>query len=257
MKPDTPESDSQQDLKRRARRRLFGAAFFVIIVAALLPLAMDAAPPPQLNDFRIVTDEEKRAAAVPIIVPPPEAVPASAGPAAPAVIKEAVTETAKPADSAASAPTAPTAPVVVASAPVETKAATPVVEKKPEPVKPAEKPAVKPTDKAVEKKAVEKSAEKKPADKPADAKKESKDAKEPVQTGQFYIQVGVFADSDNVKQVRTKLSAQGIASWTEAATGNLAGKTRVKAGPFASKEAADKALAKISKAGLNGLVVKK
>ena len=252
MKPDTPESDSQQDLKRRARRRLFGAAFFVIIVAALLPLAMDAAPPPQLNDFRIMTDEEKRAASAPIIVPPPEAVPASAGPAAPAVIKEAVTETAKPADSAASAPTAPTAPVVVASAPVETKPATPVVEKKPEPVKPAEKPAVKPTDKAVEK-----PAEKKPADKPADAKKESKDAKEPVQTGQFYIQVGVFADSDNVKQVRTKLSAQGIASWTEAATGNLAGKTRVKAGPFASKEAADKALAKISKAGLNGLVVKK
>ncbi|MFM8501228.1 MAG: SPOR domain-containing protein, partial [Fluviibacter sp.] len=75
--------------------------------------------------------------------------------------------------------------------------------------------------------------------------------------GQYYIQVGVFADADNVKQVRSKLNGQGIASWTETATGNLAGKTRVKAGPFSSKEAADKALAKISKAGLNGLVVKK
>ncbi len=67
----------------------------------------------------------------------------------------------------------------------------------------------------------------------------------------------MFADADNVKQVRAKLKAQGVASWTEEASGNLAGKTRVKAGPFASKDAADKALAKISKAGLSGLVVKK
>ena len=50
-----------------------------------------------------------------------------------------------------------------------------VVEKKPEPAKPAEKPA---------------------------EKKDSKDAKD--QAGQYYIQVGVFADADNVKQVRAK-----------------------------------------------------
>ena len=102
-----------------------------------------------------------------------------------------------------------------------------------------------------------KPADKAPEKKPAEAKKDAKDTKETVQAGQYYIQVGVFADADNVKQVRAKLKAQGVASWTEEATGNLAGKTRVKAGPFASKEAADKALAKISKAGLSGLVVKK
>ena len=251
MKPDTPESDSQQDLKRRARRRLLGAAFFVIIVAAVLPMVMDAAPPPQLNDFRIVTEAEKQAAAAPIVVPPPEAVPASASPAQPGVIKEAATEN-KPAE--ASATLAPGAvpvdakPVVVAQSVADTK---------PEPVKPIEKSAEKPVEKTAEKKPVEKPAEKKSADKPAEAKKDAKESKEPVQAGQYYIQVGVFADADNVKQVRSKLNGQGISSWTEAATGNLAGKTRVKAGPFSSKEAADKALAKISKAGLNGLVVKK
>ena len=69
--------------------------------------------------------------------------------------------------------------------------------------------------------------------------------------------MGVFADADNVKQARAKLKAQGISSWTEEASGNLAGKTRVKAGPFSSKEAADKALAKITKAGMNGLIAKK
>ena len=51
--------------------------------------------------------------------------------------------------------------------------------------------------------------------------------------------------------------APSISSWTEEATGNLAGKTRVKAGPFPSKDAADKALAKITKAGLNGMIAKK
>ena len=67
----------------------------------------------------------------------------------------------------------------------------------------------------------------------------------------------MFADADNVKQVRAELKAQGLSSWTEEASGNLAGKTRVKAGPFPSKDAADKALAKISKAGLSGMVAKK
>ena len=45
MKPDTPESDIQQDLKKRARRRLLGAAFFVIVVAAVLPLVMGEPTP--------------------------------------------------------------------------------------------------------------------------------------------------------------------------------------------------------------------
>lgn len=254
MKPDTSESDSQLDLKRRARRRLVGAVFFVVVVAAVLPMVMDNTPPPQLNDFRIITEAEKQAAAAPVVVPPPEAVPASAAPAAPGVIKEVTTD-AKPAE--AVNPSTP--PVAVTPAQVDAK---PVViadaaDVKTAAAKPVEKSAEKPAEKPVEKKAVEKPADKPLDKKPAEAKKDAKDAKEPVQAGQYYIQVGVFADADNVKQVRSKLNGQGISSWTEAATGNLAGKTRVKAGPFPSKEAADKALGKITKAGLNGLVVKK
>lgn len=245
MKPDTPDTDSQLALKKSARRRLIGATFFVILAAAVLPMMMDAAPPAQLNDFRIVTAEERAAASVPapvsVAVPPPEA--ESAQPAQ----KEAIVVS-KPVDSV------PAAPVVVAAAdvakpepkvePAPASEAKPVAEKKPEPVKPVEKPVEKKTEKPVEKK----------LDKSAD-KKDSKDAKE--QAAQYYIQVGVFADADNVKQVRAKLKAQGVSSWTEEATGNLSGKTRVKAGPFPSKDAADKALAKITKAGLNGMIAKK
>jgi DedD protein len=250
MKPDTPESDIQQDLKKGARRRLMGAALFVIVVATGLPLVMDATPPPQLNDFRIVTEEEKRAATVPVAVTvesSPRVTDAPVPVSGPAPVTSTSVD-AKPVDAAPSS--GPTAPVVVAP-PSPTPAATSAPDIKPiESDKPVEK---KPVEKSPEK-ATEKTAEKAPEKKSVEAKK---DSKEPVTAGQFYIQVGVFADADNVKQVRAKLKSQGIASWTEEATGNLAGKTRVKAGPFANRDAADKALAKITKAGLSGLVVKK
>ena len=249
MKPDIPESDIQQDLKKGARRRLMGAALFVIVVATGLPLVMDATPPPQLNDFRIVTEEEKRAASVPVAAPV-ESLPRVGDAPAPVPLPATVTTSVdvKPVDVA---PTSgPTAPVVVASASPAPAAPSapdikPVDSDKPVEKKPVEKPAEKTSDKA---------ADKAPEKKSVEAKKESK---EPVTAGQYYIQVGVFADVDNVKQVRAKLKSQGIASWTEEATGNLAGKTRVKAGPFPNRDAAEKALAKITKAGLSGLVVKK
>ena len=240
MKPDTPDTDSQQALKQSARRRLIGAAFFVIVTAAVLPMVMDATPPPQLNDFRIVTAESRATeSAAPTPLPPVTA------DAAPPVQKEAIADVkvadAKLPDAAAKTADAPSAPA--AAEPVAAQSAAPVAESKPAPAQPAQKPVEKKADKPADK-----SSDKTATDKAAD-KKNTKD--------QYYVQVGVFADADNVKQVRAKLKAQGIASWTEEATGNLSGKTRVKAGPFASKEAADKALAKITKAGLSGIVAKK
>ena len=59
-----------------------------------------------------------------------------------------------------------------------------------------------------------------------------------------------FSEMKNVKQLRTKLSAAGIKSYTEpvkTAKGEL---TRVRAGPFSSKEAAEKARAKLQAMGL-------
>lgn len=233
MKPDTPDTDSQQALKQSARRRLIGAAFFVVVAAAVLPMVMDATPPPQLNDFRIVTADSRVAdATTPTPLPPVTADAAPPVQKEPIVDTKAAETTAKPAEVTAAPATV--APVAPSPSPVD-EAAT-----KPAPAaKPVEKKADKPADKSSDKSTGEKAAD----------KKSTKD--------QYYVQVGVFADADNVKQVRAKLKAQGIPSWTEEATGNLSGKTRVKAGPFTSKEAADKALAKITKAGLSGIVAKK
>ncbi len=58
-----------------------------------------------------------------------------------------------------------------------------------------------------------------------------------------------FSDAKNVKQLRANLSAAGVKSYTErvkTAKGEL---TRVRAGPFASKEAAEKARAKLEAMG--------
>ena len=239
MKPDTPESDSQLELKKSARRRLIGAAFFVIVTAAVLPMIMETAPPPQLNDFRIVTAEERNA---PAPVAAPATPPAESEPVTPPVpVAQSDVKTVDATAPVKPAESVPAAPVVVAAA---------------EPPKPEAKAELKPETKvAVDKKPEPAKSAEKPVEKKSEKPAEKKDAKD--QTGQYYIQVGVFADADNVKQVRAKLKAQGISSWTEEATGNLAGKTRVKAGPFPSKDAADKALAKITKAGMNGMIAKK
>ena len=74
--------------------------------------------------------------------------------------------------------------------------------------------------------------------KPA-VKKEAETPKE-----QFVVPVGAFT---NPRSVTAKLDAAKIPYYTEAAQGNL---TRVRAGPFASREAADQALARLKELGL-------
>jgi DedD protein len=63
-------------------------------------------------------------------------------------------------------------------------------------------------------------------------------------TEEYFVQVGAFANPDGVV---AKLAAAKIPYYTEAVQGNL---TRVRAGPFASKEAADKALEQLKGLGL-------
>jgi DedD protein len=58
------------------------------------------------------------------------------------------------------------------------------------------------------------------------------------------VPVGAFANPDNVV---AKLVANKVPYFTEAAPGNL---TRVRAGPFATREAAEKAVARLKSLGL-------
>ena len=85
--------------------------------------------------------------------------------------------------------------------------------------------------------------------KPAQPDSPAKETKKPV-SQTYVIQLGVFSNAANVKDLRAKLSASGIKTYVE----SVGSKTRVRAGPYASRAAADAAHRKIAKLGLDGVV---
>jgi DedD protein len=79
---------------------------------------------------------------------------------------------------------------------------------------------------------------------PKKAVEPAKKAEEPVKkTEEFVVQVGAFS---NPQAAIAKLKAAKMPYYTEAMQGNL---TRVRAGPFATREAADKALEQLKGLG--------
>ena len=63
--------------------------------------------------------------------------------------------------------------------------------------------------------------------------------------GEYVVLIGAFANEANVKNLKAKLGEQGIKTISEPLDTPQGKKTRLRAGPFASKDAADKALDKI------------
>lgn len=236
------ESDAQLHLKKRARRRLVGALAFVLLAAVALPMVMDSEPRPvpQDIDIRIPGQDEQPFVPKFASAPPPRQAlepvapeaPPSAQPARPAKPEPPQAESARPA---------------------------------PENV-PAASPPLKPPEKAVEKAPAkpEKPAEK--AAKPADGKDSAADSRraaailagktaEPAaKGGEHVILIGAFANEANVKTIRGKLGELGIRIYTEPLDSPQGKKTRVRAGPFPSRDAADKALDKMKRIGVSGVV---
>src|SRR5260221_12179301 len=71
----------------------------------------------------------------------------------------------------------------------------------------------------------------------------------------FAVQVGAFREGDKLKQARDKLTAAGLPHYTERLATSSGDLTRLRAGPFATREAAEKALADLKAASLDGKVV--
>ena len=91
-----------------------------------------------------------------------------------------------------------------------------------------------------------------PATKAAAAK--PKGAVAPPKLEGFAVQVGAFREGDKLKLAR-HLTAAGLAHYTERLATSSGDLTRLRAGPFATREAAEKALADIKAAALDGKVV--
>lgn len=71
----------------------------------------------------------------------------------------------------------------------------------------------------------------------------------------FAVQVGAFKDDEKLKEARERLAAAGVPHYTERRDTSGGELTRLRAGPFPTREAADAALAKIKLNALDGQVV--
>lgn len=121
----------------------------------------------------------------------------------------------------------------------ESKAARPQAEDKtaaaPEMPREKPKPAVKPQTA-------------KPAKAPAKTAKRATQAA----GGQFVVQVIALADAEKAQRMQQQIAAAGIKSYTEIVKTVKGDVTRVRAGPFATREAAEKARDQLKSLGMNG-----
>lgn len=245
---DSPDANLQ--LKKRARRRLVGAFAFAGLAAVILPMVMDEEPKQQVQDVQIRIPGQDSPFANKLA----KAAPDAAEPMVPPDVSE-------PTPASGEAPVKP--------AETRTSAGSD---------KATDKPVEKPTDKPAEKSSADKEADKASAkadEKKKVAEKDNGDTKRAAAildgkaadtapksatsaatpgAGQFVILIGAFANPANVKQLQTKIGELGIKVYTEPLDSPGGKKTRVRAGPFANREAADKALERLKRIGVNGVV---
>ena len=274
-------AESVEVIRKRARHRLMGSVVLVLGAVVGLPLLFDSQPRPVAVDTPIVIPDRNQA--TPLVTP---AAKSSAskdrGMTAPGVSlpgtidaknvvanasaldphEEVVTKDSK-SDVAKSE-------VKTAEAKVEPKADGKTEQKsdvkteaKPEPkaeVKADTKPEAKPEPKHDAK------ADHK-ADKKSDAKTDSKDAAKAKalldgkdaaksEAVRSVVQVGAFADAAKAKEARNKLESAGIKTYTQEVETKDGKRIRVRVGPFATKEEADKVAEKIRKLNLQTTVIK-
>ena len=276
--------------KKRARRRLVGAVALALAVAVGLPMVLDSEPKPLASDIDIKIPSKDKPADV-VRAPTPVAASAtldskeeivedvkpaakpSPATAAPRDVAAVKLDTAKP-DARQEAEARADARLK-AEAKADTLAKTKAerelklrqeadykleLERKQAEVKAearlkADKvEAERRLAEAKAASAAKPAADSKPAAKSEDARAlailEGKPAAAADAGQKFVLQVAALSDQDKVEELREKLKKAGISSFTQKAPGG--GVTRIRVGPFGSKEEAEKVRAKLSGMGLNG-----
>ncbi len=231
-------AESVEVIRKRARHRLMGSVILVLGAVVGLPLLFDSQPRPVAIDTPIVIPDRNQVAAL----TSPSAIVKPAAPSKEIVLEAPDTTTSAPVKStvANSAALDPNEEVVAKDtknlAKPEAKA-----ELKPE-AKPETKPETKPDPKeAAKAKAL------------LDGKDAPKSADAPARS---VVQVGAFADLAKAREVRSKLESAGIKTYTQDVETKDGKRTRVRVGPFPTKEEADKAAEKIRKLNLQATVLK-
>jgi DedD protein len=235
-------SAEELQLRKRARRRLIGAIALVTIVAVFLPMALDHEPKPLSQDISIQIPSPNSGAFTSKIAPVPDAKSV----AKPAVGVPVPSETPDKADvpPAAEAAAKPAADTRTPPA-YDTEAAAPT--------KPAaEQPKVQTTS------AVKPPAKSAPAPKAAEKPKAVDQTRPDAKSAVAYVvQVAALTDADKAKKMQEQIAAAGVKSYTEVVATVRGNVTRVRAGPFASRDEAEKTRDQLKGMGLNGNLVPK
>lgn len=212
-------SEQEIQLRKRARRRLVGAVALVLLMVTVLPMVLDdrEAQTPQ-PEIAVNIPSQDGSDFASRIVP------------------------VEPGAEGAPQPNQSPATPVESPLPQPEPAPTPEPEPKAEPA-PQPEPPVMPAPKVE-------------APKPAPAQPAAP-AKQAMTNDGYTVQIGVFSDAGNVRQLQSKLEASGFKSYTEKLGMPGGTKIRLRVGSYATRAEAEKARDKLKAAGTTGIVVAK
>ena len=281
------EAETVDAMRRRARHRLIGAVVLVLAAVIGFPLVFDTQPRPVAVNAPIIIPDRNEAAP---LAPPAAAsrgdvatgasldsreqvVPAGEAPATKPVEQAPEKPAAKPAEKTAdtarpSAPvTTPTATDDAAAARAERDAAQAREaeqarkEREAKAAEQAKARAERDAEQAARKKAEDAARAKallegrNPDKAAAKAAQQAHTAAAAAGGGRFVVQIGAYAESSGVSTARQKAQGAGVSTFTQDVNTKAGKRTRVRAGPFASREAAEQAAAKLKRAGLGASVI--
>ncbi|MSQ66085.1 MAG: SPOR domain-containing protein [Limnohabitans sp.] len=227
---ESPADDarSMDSLRQQARHRLIGATLLVVIAVVGFPLVFDTKPRDISADIRIdMPERESVRPSQPPVAPVPDKQALATPPA-----EEVVSGTDKAAaDNAAVPDKTPAAPIDSKAVAAEAQDSKPADTSKTEPASASDSAA------AGEAKGSEKSETAAPA------------------AERFIVQVGAYSDESKVKGVRAKLEKAGYTTYVHVAQTKEGKRTRVRIGPFATRQEAQKVVGKIKSLNFNASVL--
>ena len=240
------EQVSVQLARIQARRRLAGALVLLGVGIAVFPVLFETQPRPIAIDTPIVMPARDASPAVrgPVARSPVVVLPADAGIEGPAAVPASAASVplaARPAQAQAQVEAQveavamaepPRAPPTVASAPSASKAAPP-----------AAKPAIaasRPDDGAR-------------AQALLDARTAASEPK--AGTLRFVVQAGAYSEPGALRDARQKVEKLGLKTYTQVIENDTGKRTRVRVGPYATRQEAEAVAAKVKAAGLQASIL--
>jgi DedD protein len=255
--------------KKRARRRLIGAVALVLAAIIGLPMVLDSEPRPVADDIAIQIPSKDKASSSASSVPAARASGQGQADAAGSLDpKEEVID--PPAASGSVAPSTPSASTTPADktgagkgdkSPAANSSKPGVKHDTPKPAEKKSDPQAR-TDVNAQPKPDTKTAETKATEKKSDEAARAKallegklDPAAEKKPARVAVQVAALSSQEKIDELLGKLKAGGIKAYVQKIPTEAGERTRIRVGPFSSKEEAEKVREKIIKLGLSGSLV--